>query len=73
MKRFFRNYLIIVAVEIAAFALASLDAIPFLWKLQVMFIGGIAAGAVVCFLDERDLLSKIDMLQRIRKNLNIED
>ena len=86
MKRFFRNLVIIAVVDFSASALVSLDAISLDWKLSIMFLGGLIAGAIIAAFDERALQKKIiakldemilrkkiEMLQRIRENLNIKD
>lgn len=80
MKRFLRNFIIILACNLCGYFIATMDAIPNNWTLEIMFIAGAACGAILAGLDaaaydkEIDKLNtKIDYLQRIRKSLNIND
>ena len=52
MKRFFRNFIIIFICDIIALTIASIDVIPNDWKLHIMFLAGIIAGAIIAVIEE---------------------
>lgn len=80
MKRFLRNFIIILACNLGGYAIATMNAIPDNWNLEIMFMAGVACGAILSALDAaaydkeiEKLNTKISYLQRIRKSLNIND
>lgn len=73
MKRLLRNFIIIFICNLGAIILASMDIIPYNWKLQVMFLGGIISGAAIAAFDEQKLNNQIDILKQIRKSINEDD